>query len=88
VIREILTEDELQTLISKDIQNIRIRQVRDIFIFNCFTGLAYIDAKRLKRSEIVTGMDLERWIYKRSKKTDSLWLLSYYKYSVLFAHEY
>jgi integrase len=71
VIREILTEEELQTLISKDIQNLRIRQVRDIFIFSCFTGLAYIDAKRLKRSEIVIGMDGERWIYTRRKKTDS-----------------
>jgi site-specific recombinase XerD len=71
VIREILTEEELQTLISKDIQNIRIRQVRDIFIFSCFTGLAYIDAKRLKRSEIVIGMDGERWIYTKRKKTDS-----------------
>jgi integrase len=71
VIREILTEEELQTLISKDIQNPRIRQVRDIFVFSCFTGLAYIDAKRLKRSEIVIGMDGERWIYTRRKKTDT-----------------
>ena len=71
VIREILTEEELQTLINKDIQNIRIRQVRDIFIFSCFTGLAYIDAKRLKRSEIVIGIDGERWIYTRRKKTDN-----------------
>lgn len=53
VIRDILSEEELQTLISKNVQNIRIRQVRDIFIFSCFTGLAYIDAKKLKRSEIV-----------------------------------
>ena len=67
VIREILTEEELQTLISKDIQNIRIRQVRDIFIFSCFTGLAYIDAKRLRRSDIVIGIDGERWIYTRRK---------------------
>jgi integrase len=71
VIREILTEEELQTLISKDIQNVRIRQVRDIFIFSCFTGLAYIDAKRLKRSEVVIGIDGERWIYTKRKKTDS-----------------
>lgn len=71
VIREILTEEELQTLISKDIQNIRIRQVRDIFIFSCFTGLAYIDAKRLKRSEIIIGIDGEQWINTRRKKTDS-----------------
>jgi site-specific recombinase XerD len=71
VVREILTEEELQTLIDKNIQNIRIRQVRDIFLFSCFTGLAYIDAKRLKRSEIVVGIDGERWIYTRRKKTDT-----------------
>lgn len=71
VIRDILNEEELQTLISKNIQNVRIRQVRDIFIFSCFTGLAYIDAKRLRRSEIVIGMDGERWICTRRKKTDS-----------------
>lgn len=71
VIREILTEEELQTIISKDIQNIRIGQVRDIFIFSCFTGLAYIDAKRLKRSNIVVGIDGEKWIYTQRKKTDT-----------------
>ena len=71
VIRDILTEEELQILISRDIQNVRIRQVRDIFIFSCFTGLAYIDAKRLKRSEVVIGIDGERWIYIRRKKTDT-----------------
>jgi integrase len=36
-----------------------------------FTGLAYIDAKKLKRSEIVIGIDGERWIYTRRKKTDA-----------------
>ncbi len=71
VVREILTEEELQKLSSKEIENARIRQVRDIFIFSCFTGLAYIDAKRLKRSDIVIGIDGERWIYTRRKKTDT-----------------
>jgi integrase len=71
VLREFLTEEELQTLMSKQIENVRLRQVRDIFIFSCFTGLAYIDAKRLKRCEIVIGIDGERWIYTKRKKTDS-----------------
>ncbi|MEI9808571.1 MAG: site-specific integrase [Bacteroidota bacterium] len=71
VVREILSEDELQTIITKEIKNSRISQVRDIFVFSCFTGLAYIDAKRLKRSEIIIGIDGERWIYTRRKKTDS-----------------
>lgn len=71
VIRDFLTEDELQTLIEKDFSNQRLNQVRDIFIFSCFTGLAYIDAKRLKRSHITIGIDGEKWIYTKRKKTDS-----------------
>ncbi len=71
VIRDILTEDELQRIITKDFNNQRLNQVRDIFVFSCFTGLAYIDAKKLKRSEIVIGIDGERWIYTQRKKTDS-----------------
>lgn len=71
VIRDILTEEELQRIINKEFTNQRIRQVRDIFVFSCFTGLAYADAKKLKRSEIVIGIDGERWIYTQRKKTDS-----------------
>lgn len=71
VVRDFLTEEELQILASKDFKNERLNQVRDIFIFSCFTGLAYIDAKRLKRSDISIGIDNEKWIFTRRKKTDS-----------------
>lgn len=71
VVREILTEEELQTLIAKNIQNIRLRQIRDVFIFSCFTGLAYVDVKGLKRSDIAIGIDEGHWIYTRRKKTDT-----------------
>ena len=72
VVRDFLTGAEVQDLIDKDFNNDRLNQVRDIFIFSCFTGLAYIDAKRLKRSEISIGMDGERWIFTKRKKTDSV----------------
>jgi integrase len=71
VIRDFLTEEELQTLICKDFRIERLNQIRDIFIFSCFTGLAYIDAKRLKRSDISIGIDNEKWVFTRRKKTDS-----------------
>lgn len=71
VSRDYLTEDEIQRLISKDFNNDRLNQVRDIFIFSCFTGLAYVDAKRLKRTDIGIGIDNERWIFTRRKKTDT-----------------
>ena len=71
VIRDFLSEEEIQTLLSKEFGNDRLNQVRDIFIFSCFTGLAYVDAKRLKRSDVAIGMDGEKWIFTKRKKTDS-----------------
>jgi integrase len=45
--------------------------VRDIFIFCCYTGLAYVDVLQLTRSEIATGIDGEKWIYTSRQKTDT-----------------
>jgi integrase len=45
--------------------------MRDIFVFSCYTGLAYADVKKLKRSEINTGVDGEQWIFSPRQKTDT-----------------
>ncbi|WP_258135266.1 site-specific integrase [Mucilaginibacter phenanthrenivorans] len=66
-----LTEDELKRIISKDFRSQRLSNVRDIFVFCCYTGLAYIDAKQLKSSELVKGFDGEQWIIKNRQKTES-----------------
>ncbi|MFT4092940.1 MAG: site-specific integrase [Niabella sp.] len=63
-----LTMDELQKISEKDIANERLKRVRDVFVFCCFTDLAFIDAKQLKRSEIVQGFDGEFWISKDRQK--------------------
>jgi site-specific recombinase XerD len=43
-----LTETELIQLIKKNMSIQRLDQVRDLFLFQCFTGLAYIDMKNLR----------------------------------------
>ena len=43
--------------------------VRDIFLFCCFTGLAYADVKKLTENDIVLGMDGEKWIKINRTKT-------------------
>ena len=58
-------------MICKNLRSVRLSNVRDIFVFCCYTGLAYIDAKQLKRSEIVKGFDGEQWIMKNRQKTES-----------------
>ncbi|ASV31506.1 MULTISPECIES: site-specific integrase [Flavobacteriaceae] len=66
-----LDSQELEKLASSHIQEIGIGVVRDIFIFSCYTGLAYIEVKLLKKNDIVTGIDGEEWINVRRKKTNT-----------------
>ncbi|REA63447.1 site-specific integrase [Dyadobacter luteus] len=69
--REALTDTELKKIRNKDFGNGRLSQVRDIFLFCCYTGLAYADVHKLRRMEIIEGMDGGKWITTTRKKTDS-----------------
>ena len=69
--RPYLTVDEIKTIADKNFGNDRLTQVRDIFLFSCYTGLAYIDVKKLRRSEIVTGIDKNKWLSTTRQKTDT-----------------
>ena len=66
-----LTKDELQRMADKPFEIDRLAQVRDVFLFCCFTGLAYVDVKKKKISQIAKGLDLEKWIFINRQKTDS-----------------
>ena len=69
--RVYLNEDEIQTIINKDFKIERVAMVRDIFVFSCFTGLAYIDVKQLTKNHISLGIDGDKWIFKNRQKTDT-----------------
>jgi site-specific recombinase XerD len=69
--RVYLTEEEIQTIINKDFKIERVAMVRDIFVFSCFTGLAYIDVKQLTKNHISLGIDGDKWIFKNRQKTDT-----------------
>lgn len=69
--RPYLTEDELNRLASKTFMLERISQVRDVFLFSCYTGLAYVDVLQLKQAQIAIGIDGEKWIYTSRQKTDT-----------------
>jgi site-specific recombinase XerD len=71
VVREILSKEDLEKMAAVRFPTERSGQVRDIFLFCCYTGLAYADIKKLKRSEIVIGVDGERWIFTSRQKTDT-----------------
>jgi len=67
--REFLSEEEMQTMLEKDLHTHRLELVRDIFIFCCYTGLAYSDVKKLSKDSIVIGIDGEKWIKTNRTKT-------------------
>jgi site-specific recombinase XerD len=69
--REVLTANELQAMADKQFASERVTLVRDIFLFSCFTGLAYADVAKLKRTEITIGIDGEKWVFTKRTKTDS-----------------
>lgn len=68
--RVFLSQEELQVMIDKDFSVDRLRQVRDIFIFCCFTGLSFIDVEKLRARDLVIGIDGGNWIYINRQKTD------------------
>jgi site-specific recombinase XerD len=47
----------------------RLEQVRDVFIFSCFCGLAYTDIAHLTKENIRIGFDGNSWIIGKRKKT-------------------
>uniref|UniRef100_UPI004048A0F0 site-specific integrase n=1 Tax=Mariniflexile sp. TaxID=1979402 RepID=UPI004048A0F0 len=69
--REFLTQEEIQKIIDKELRIERLDQVRDIFIFCCFTGLSYVDVKKLTKDDVVIGVDGKNWIKTRRTKTDT-----------------
>lgn len=69
--RGYLTEEELKILRETPITSKRVAQVRDVFLFACYTGLAYIDLKLLRAENIRTSFDGNQWIMTHRHKTDT-----------------
>jgi site-specific recombinase XerD len=67
--REYLTEPELEAIMKKKFSIKRLETVRDIFVFSCFTGLAYVDVFNLRENNIRTTFDESLWIIGKRIKT-------------------
>ncbi len=67
--RGYLLQEELMVIMKKKFVISRLEQVKDIFVFSCYTGLSYIDVKKLKRNHIQKSFDGNLWIKKKREKT-------------------
>lgn len=71
LVKKPLTTQELYELERHYFTTDRLNVVRDVFVFQCYTGLAYIDAYQLKRTDIKDGIDGNLWIMSERQKTNS-----------------
>lgn len=67
--REFLTETELQKIERVSCPIDRLMTVKDLFIFGCYTGMCYVDIMKLKRDNILSGIDGNNWIMTERLKT-------------------
>ena len=69
--RKYLTQEEIETIRFKSLMIKRMQLTRDLFIFSCYTGLAYSDVMLLTPEHIIKGIDGNNWLYTQRKKTDT-----------------
>jgi site-specific recombinase XerD len=67
--KEFLTKEELETLRTKIFKIPRLELVRDVFLVQCWTGLAFIDVSELKEEHLVPDNEGNLWIRKERHKT-------------------
>ncbi len=65
---DFLDQEELNRLIKKKMPMERLQQVKDVYLFCCFTGLAFIDVKNLSYSDFIEKNG-KLWIRKKRQKT-------------------
>lgn len=70
--REFLDQDELDLLYKREFSIVRLEEVRDCYLFSCYTGYAYSDAEALGPEDVTIGMDGEKWIIRNRKKTETI----------------
>jgi len=66
--REFLTEEELKQVMTHDFGDVDLAFVRDIFVFICWTALAFVDVKNLTTDNIV-DINGDKWIISHRHKT-------------------
>lgn len=67
--KEFLIEEEIEALENTVLPNEKLIKARDLFLFACYTGLAYIDMANLDADNIIMGIDKEYWLRTSRQKT-------------------
>ena len=88
VLKGFLNEFEIQLMIDEDISNKRLAQVRDIFVFCCLTGLAFIDVKNLTPVDVKKGVNGKEWLLTKRQKTGTQTHIPLFAYALTIIERY
>ncbi|HNX55519.1 MAG TPA: site-specific integrase [Prolixibacteraceae bacterium] len=69
--RGYLSEEELKIIEERDFSISRLKYIKDLFVFACYTGFAYVDVMKLTPNDIQIGIDKKMWIFTKREKTDN-----------------
>lgn len=69
---DFLSNDELKRIRQKKITIPRLERIRDIFVFCCFTGLAFVDVSQLTAEDLIKDAQGNMWIRKMRQKTKEM----------------
>lgn len=74
VIKEVifLSHEELSRLENHEFNQSRLEIVKDLFIFCCYTGLAYREMANLSKENVILGFDGNEWIQMKREKTSKM----------------
>lgn len=70
--RDFLESHEIDKVWNKEIDIERLAQIRDVFMFCSFTGLAFSDVKQLTPEHIFVDVNGVKWIRKSRQKTKNM----------------
>lgn len=70
--KEFLTQAELNKIMKKEFEIERLELVRDVFIFQAYTGLAFIDVYNLRQEHLFEDNNGNLWIVKSREKTNNM----------------
>lgn len=86
--RDFLLEDEIQKILEKQFEIPRLEVVKDIFIFCCFTGLAFTDVQHLTPEHIICDNRGEYWVRKPREKTNNMCHIPLLEIPLLLINKY
>ena len=88
VVKDFLTIEEVNTIRTKEFGIERLDMVRDIFIFCCYTGLAFIDVYNLRPEHITEDAHGRKWIHKQRQKTEVEFFVPLLEYPLALIDKY